>query len=145
MFKLQSLAALRCLRLNVWTSGPHITGELFTYNGQWCLCSVAPILAQALPTLHHVHITLSISGYPAQLRTHLANIDWSGLQRQLDRFVDLRTVNIEVRPRKGHNVLPESLHVVSSLAEHKLSSYVARGMLEVEVSTEVPTPRWRAR
>lgn len=140
MFNLPSLTSLRSFELHVWSSGAHITGDLFTYDGQWCLCSVAPILSQLQPTLHHIRIDFSISGYRAHLLGHLQTMDWAGLQSQFKRFSELQSIYLEVRPRKGHNVLPESLFAVSELAERKLAPLVASGLLEVDVSTEAPMP-----
>ena len=140
MFNLPSLASLRTFGIHVWTSGAHITGDLFTYNGQWCLCSVAPMLSLLRPTLHHIYITLSISGYPLELRAHLQKIDWAGLQCQLDRFPNLKSVFMQVRPRRRSHVLYESLHVVSSMAEDRLAPLIARGILEIDISPELDIP-----
>lgn len=138
MFNLSSLAALTTLELHVWTSGAHITGDLFTYDGQWCLCSVAPMLSLLQPTLQHIGLTLSLSGYPPQLRSHLTHIDWPALRAAFDRFPALATVRLEVKPRRGHNVLPEALFAVADIAERRLAPLAARAVLDVEVDTETP-------
>jgi hypothetical protein len=133
MYNLQSLRSLKSLELHVWGSGAHVTGDLFTYEGQWCLCSVAPILSQLTPTLHHLRITFSISGYPTPLRSHLEIVHWAELLRQLERFSQLQHIVLEVRPRKASRVLPDALYTVADFVERKLGTLVASGLLEVEV------------
>ena len=142
MYNLPSLQNLKSLEVHVWGSGPHVTGDLFTYDGQWCLCSVAPILSQLSPTLSRLRIKFSVSGYPAQMRQHLGIVHWAELQRQLERFTHLETIAFEVCPRKASHVLPESLYIVADTVEHRLASLVDRGVLEVEVTeTDNGSPR----
>lgn len=138
MFNLPSLMVLTTLELHVWTSGAHITGDLFTYDGQWCLCSVAPMLGLLQPTLHRIALTLSLSGYPPQLRSHLTHIDWPALRAALGRFPALTEVHLEVKPRRGHNVLPEAIYEVANIAERRLAPLAPGVELEVDVDTETP-------
>lgn len=140
-FNLPSLAVLRALELQIWSSGAHVTGDLFTYEGQWCLCSVAPLLGYLQPTLQTLRVVLHLSGYPAALRAHLADgVDWDALRRQLARFPRLAALAVELRPRRGQHVLPEALDTVQALVEQRLAPLAASGVLTVDVVDDIAPP-----
>ncbi|KAI0090841.1 hypothetical protein BDY19DRAFT_992248 [Irpex rosettiformis] len=128
---LASLTSLKSLSLHVWTSGTHLYGDVFTFVGQWCLCSVLPILSHISPTVERVTIILSISGDPSHLRGHLEQFDWQRLLNEFNRLTALEAVVFEIRQRLNVSVGDEATSTVAALVETKLSALVASGVLEV--------------
>ncbi|GJE97862.1 hypothetical protein PsYK624_140840 [Phanerochaete sordida] len=140
---LPTLGALRALELHVWSSGAHVRGDLFTYDGQWCVCSVAPLLAYlpARAPLARVRLVVHVAGYAHALRAHLADgVDWAVLLHELQRFPTLGAVAVEVRPRRGQHVRGDALDAVADLLESRLAPLVDAGVMTVEVTEDVAPP-----
>jgi hypothetical protein len=126
------MTSLKSLSLHVWTLGAHtFRDHVFTFVGQWCLCSVAPILLHVPPTLARLSIVLSISGDSSRLRTHLETVDWTRLQSEFDRMTALQSVVFEIRRRVGFNVGNEAFATVMALIEDRLAASLVSGILEI--------------